>query len=52
MLQINFEFTSFVHKKSLSQGIDNPLFYDENNQMFFGDAKKSLQALNEALNDV
>jgi NAD(P) transhydrogenase subunit beta len=44
-----------VFKRSLSvgyAGIDNPLFYAEKNQMFFGDAKKSLQALNEALNDV
>ncbi len=44
-----------VFKRSLSfgyAGIDNPLFYEEKNQMFFGDAKKSLQALNEALNDI
>lgn len=44
-----------VFKRSMSPGyagIDNPLFYAENNQMFFGDAKKSLQSLNEALNEV
>lgn len=44
-----------VFKRSLSfgyAGIDNPLFYHEKNQMFFGDAKKSLQALNEALNTI
>ncbi|MDZ7806287.1 MAG: NAD(P)(+) transhydrogenase (Re/Si-specific) subunit beta [Gracilimonas sp.] len=44
-----------VFKRSLNPGyagIDNPLFYDEKNQMFFGDAKKSLQALSEALNNV
>lgn len=46
---------TIVFKRSMSPGyagIDNPLFYDEKNQMFFGDAKKSLQALNEALNDI
>ncbi len=44
-----------VFKRSLSvgyAGIDNPLFYEQKNQIFFGDAKKSLQALNEALNEV
>lgn len=46
---------TIVFKRSLSfgyAGIDNPLFYADKNQMFFGDAKKSLQALNEALNEV
>ncbi|MFH5831367.1 NAD(P)(+) transhydrogenase (Re/Si-specific) subunit beta [Halalkalibaculum sp. DA3122] len=46
---------TIVFKRSLSPGyagIDNPLFYKESNQMFFGDAKKSLQALSQALGDV
>jgi len=46
---------TIVFKRSLSPGfagIDNPLFYKETNQMFFGDAKKSLQALAQALNEV
>ena len=46
---------TIIFKRSLNvgyAGIDNPLFYADKNQMFFGDAKKSLQALNEALNDV
>lgn len=46
---------TIVFKRSLSPGfagIDNELFYKESNQMFFGDAKKSLQALAQALNDV
>lgn len=46
---------TIVFKRSLSPGfagIDNPLFYKDSNQMFFGDAKKSLQALAQALNDV
>jgi NAD(P) transhydrogenase subunit beta len=46
---------TIVFKRSLSPGfagIDNPLFYKESNQMFFGDAKKSLQSLAKSLDDV
>jgi len=46
---------TIIFKRSLSPGfagIDNPLFYSDQNQMFFGDAKKSLQALSKALGDV
>ncbi len=46
---------TIVFKRSLSPGfagIDNPLFYKESNQMFFGDAKKTLQSLAKSLDDV
>jgi len=46
---------TIVFKRSMSPGfagIDNPLFYKDNNQMFFGDAKKSLQNLVKALGEV
>ncbi len=46
---------TIVFKRSLNPGfagIDNPLFYKESNQMFFGDAKESLQALSQALAEV
>ncbi|WP_138431847.1 NAD(P)(+) transhydrogenase (Re/Si-specific) subunit beta [Fodinibius saliphilus] len=46
---------TIVFKRSLSPGfagIDNPLFYKESNQMFFGDAKDSLQAITQSLNEV
>ena len=46
---------TIVFKRSLSPGfagIDNPLFYKESNQMFFGDAKESLQALSQAIAEV
>ena len=46
---------TIVFKRSLSPGfagIDNELFYAESNQMFFGDAKKSLTGLVAALKDL
>ena len=46
---------TIIFKRSLSPGfagIDNELFYRESNQMFFGDAKKTLQKLSQALNEV
>ncbi|MEX0823045.1 MAG: NAD(P)(+) transhydrogenase (Re/Si-specific) subunit beta [Balneolaceae bacterium] len=46
---------TIVFKRSMSPGyagIDNDLFYKEKNQMFFGDAKKSLQALSTAIKEL
>lgn len=46
---------TIIFKRSLSPGfagIDNELFYSDQNQMFFGDAKKSLQGLSKALEEV
>ena len=44
--------TSIVMKRSLASGyagVDNPLFYKENNRMLFGDAKKMLEEVLAAL---
>jgi NAD(P) transhydrogenase subunit beta len=44
--------TSIVMKRSMASGyagIDNPLFYKENNRMLFGDAKKMLDEVLSAL---
>ena len=45
--------TSIVMKRSMASGyagVDNPLFYKENNRMLFGDAKKMLDEVLSALN--
>ena len=44
--------TSIVLKRSMASGyagVDNPLFYKENNRMLFGDAKEALDAVLVAL---
>ena len=44
----------FVLKRSMASGfagIENPLFYNENTRMIFGDAKKTIQALVSAFKD-
>ena len=45
--------TSIVMKRSMASGyagVDNPLFYKENNRMLFGDARKMLDEVFGALN--
>ena len=46
--------TSIVMKRSMASGyagVDNPLFYKENNRMLFGDAKKMLDDVFSALSN-
>ncbi len=46
---------TIVFKRSMSTGyagIENELFYSDKNQMFFGDAKKSLQELATAIKEL
>jgi H+-translocating NAD(P) transhydrogenase subunit beta len=46
---------TIVFKRSMNPGyagIENGLFYNEKNQMFFGDAKKSLQALSGSIKEL
>ena len=52
VLQVWKAKTSVVMKRSMASGyagVDNPLFYKENNRMLFGDAKKMLDEVLSAL---
>ena len=52
VLQVWKAHTSIVMKRSMASGyagVDNPLFYKENNRMLFGDAKKMLDEVFVAL---
>ncbi|MDR2186933.1 MAG: Re/Si-specific NAD(P)(+) transhydrogenase subunit beta [Azonexus sp.] len=52
VLQVWKAHTSIVMKRSMASGyagVDNPLFYKDNNRMLFGDAKKMLDEVLAAL---
>ncbi len=52
VLEVWHATTSIVMKRSMASGyagVDNPLFYKENNHMLFGDAKKMLDEVLAAL---
>jgi NAD(P) transhydrogenase subunit beta len=54
VLQVWKAKTSIVMKRSMASGyagVDNPLFFKENNRMLFGDAKKMLDEVLAALKD-
>ena len=47
--------STVVLKRSMSAGyagVQNPLFFKENNRMYFGDAKESLQRLSSELKNL
>jgi NAD(P) transhydrogenase subunit beta len=55
ILDVDYATTSVVIKRSLSPGfagIDNPLFYNENNLMLFGDAKQAIQEIIAAVKEL
>jgi NAD(P) transhydrogenase subunit beta len=52
VLQVWKSKTSIVMKRSMASGyagVDNPLFFRENNRMLFGDAKQMLEEVLTAL---
>ncbi len=55
ILDVDYATTSIVIKRSLSPGfagIDNPLFYNDNNLMLFGDAKGAIQEIVRAVKEM
>lgn len=55
ILNVDEAASTVVFKRSLNvgfAGIDNPLFYNDNNYMFFGNAKSSLEQLVQALKEL
>ena len=55
IINVDYAKHTIVMKRSMASGfagIDNPLFYNENNRMLFGDAKKSISRLVEELKNL
>jgi H+-translocating NAD(P) transhydrogenase subunit beta len=48
IINVDHAQTVFVLKRSMASGfagVENPLFFNENTRMVFGDAKQTLQAM-------